>query len=82
MEGLRPFVVILITASLSSKTDRDARWLDGCVHSGEQILHPQLIASHCCSLASLVLVVLNTSVTMSHKPDARIHLDADQCPKK
>ena len=30
MDGLHPFTSILITASLSSKTNKDALWLEMC----------------------------------------------------
>ena len=36
MDGLRPFKILLITASLSSKTKRDARWLELCAYGGTQ----------------------------------------------
>ena len=73
---------ILITASLSSKMNRThVCWK--CVHSGDQNLDPWFIASHRCSLTLVVsswnvasscpvLVLQKTSITMSHKPIARI----------
>ena len=45
MVGLQLFMVILTTASLSSKMNRDARWLDVCALGGEQNLDLRLIAS-------------------------------------
>ena len=50
MIGLRPLTVILITASLSTKMNRN--WM--CVHSCEQNLDPRLITSRRCSLAFVV----------------------------
>ena len=83
MVELRPFYGRLDNRIVIFENEQGTHVGWKCVHSGEQNLDPPLIDSHCCSLTFWVsfggvaygcpvLVVLKTSITMSHKPHARI----------
>ena len=87
MDGPQPFMIILITASLSSKTNKDALRLEICVFGKKLIkLSVNLLSAmgvrfhwfgvtHGISPRSS-----NTSVTMSHKLSARVRSNLRPAP--
>ena len=85
-------MVILITAPLSSKMNKGARWLDVCAF-GEHGLDPRLVAPHSCSFTfvassrnyascRLVLVVPKQQLQCPTSLMQEFHPDADQRRKK
>ena len=81
MDGLRPSMIILITALLSSKTKRDVRWLEMCAFERTKPMLSVILLSAMSDFVFLGLLLRmgalpaagsNTSVIVSHQSSARM----------
>ena len=77
LDGLRPSVIFLITASLSSQTSKDARWLEMCEFEGTSVnllsVMKDIVLGLLLSIGFLPAGGSNASTTMSHQLSAGIH---------
>ena len=75
MDGLRPYMIILMTASFSSETNEDAHWLEMCVSGRMQsvlsvsllfVMRMFVFLGWLVCSGSLPAGSSNTSTTVSH----------------